>query len=210
MNDVRRKFKPITQVEQVELFELHRNKGSQKAYDAIFNSVTKFVVDSALRYKNQGVELADLIQAGNLGVHIAIRRFDPAVDIKFMSYAVGWILAEIRRELAEQSRFVKVNRGDAQKQYQVNRATQKLEQELCRIPTLEEISKRTKINMDELEVMQTLKAQPSMDDTITEGFKLSDTIEDNKFLKPDKNVVSLDNYRWKTHCGGLYKLPVAA
>jgi len=183
---IKKLYKPINKDEQFELFELYRNKGSKKAYNNIFYSALNFVISVAHKYKNQGVELEDLIQVGNVGLDTAIKRFDHTKDIKFISYAVNWIRQAMLQELAEQSRFVKITGAEANKQFNVNKVVQSLEQELLRTPTLEEIAKKSKISIDELKVMAILEPQRSLDaENPHTNQKLSDTLADNKFLSPE-------------------------
>jgi len=187
-NDIMAKYKPITKTEQFELFELLRNSNSKKAYNAIYYSALKFVLSVANRYKNQGVEFDDLVQAGNLGLDRAIKDFNHKKDIKFISYAVNWIRSEIFKEIAKSSRFLKTNTSDNTKAFRVKRAIQKLEHELMRTPEPEEVSERTGISLTELEVMRTLQPQASLDSQVTniDGFKLSDVLEDKSNLSPEE------------------------
>ena len=183
---IKKLYKPINKDEQFELFELYRNKGSKKAYNNIFYSALNFVISVAHKYKNQGVELEDLIQVGNVGLDTAIKRFDHNKNVKFISYAVNWIRQAMLQELAEQSRFVKITGAEANKQFNVNKVVQSLEQELLRTPTLEEIAKKSKISIDELKVMAILEPQRSLDaENPHTNQKLSDTLADNKFLSPE-------------------------
>ena len=74
----------------------------------------RFVVNVALKYRNQGVALADLISAGNIGLITATERFDETRGFKFISYAVWWIRQSILQTLAEQGRMIRlpINRLD--------------------------------------------------------------------------------------------------
>jgi len=193
--DIKRYYKPVTKEEQFELFELYRNKGSKKAYNNIYYSCLNFVLAVANRYKNQGVELEDLVQVGNMALHKSIERFDHIKyqHIKFISYAVNWIRQAMLTELAEQSRMLKIHTGVSNTEHQVRKAVQRLEHELMRTPTPEEVSKRTKIPEQTLEHMRVLQPQPSLDAAISgenENGRLIDTIEDDKFLSPENYILT--------------------
>jgi len=93
------KYELLTVEEEVELAELSKN-GDQKATERLIKANLRFVVSVAKQYLDPSVELQDLIQAGNLGIIEAARRFDPSRGFKFISYAVWWIRQSINVELA--------------------------------------------------------------------------------------------------------------
>src|SRR5881396_2126492 len=66
----------------------------------------RFVVSYAKRYRGHGVSFLDLIHEGNLGLIEAARRFDPARNVKFITYAVWWIRESMMHVLSEQVRAV--------------------------------------------------------------------------------------------------------
>lgn len=75
----------------------------------------KFVVHIARNYSGYGLPLADLIQEGNIGLMKAVRRFDPAANVRLISYAVHWIKAEIHEFVLRNWRMVKVATTKAQR-----------------------------------------------------------------------------------------------
>jgi RNA polymerase primary sigma factor len=64
----------------------------------------RFVVSYAKRYRGAGVPLLDLIHEGNLGLIEAARRFDPARNVKFITYAVWWVRQALMHAVADQTR----------------------------------------------------------------------------------------------------------
>src|SRR5262245_55896583 len=64
----------------------------------------RFVVSYAKRYRGHGVSFLDLIHEGNLGLIEAARRFDPARNVKFITYAVWWVREAMMHVLADQTR----------------------------------------------------------------------------------------------------------
>ncbi|HEY5086203.1 MAG TPA: sigma-70 family RNA polymerase sigma factor, partial [Gemmatimonadaceae bacterium] len=82
--------------------------GDEESMNQLVRANLRFVVSVAKKYQNQGVNLSDLINEGNLGLMRAAKRFDETKGIKFISYAVWWIRQAILQALAEQSRIVRV------------------------------------------------------------------------------------------------------
>lgn len=68
----------------------------------------RLVVAVAKRYANMGLELADLVQEGNLGLMQAVDRFNPELGVRFSTYAVWWIRQAITRALTSKSRTIRV------------------------------------------------------------------------------------------------------
>jgi RNA polymerase sigma-32 factor len=75
----------------------------------------RFVVHVARSYAGYGLPLADLIQEGNIGLMKAVKRFDPAVGVRLVSFAVHWIRAEIHEFILRNWRIVKVATTKAQR-----------------------------------------------------------------------------------------------
>jgi RNA polymerase primary sigma factor len=103
----------------------------------------KFVVSVCWNYRNQGLSMPDLINEGNLGLIKAARRFDETKQFKFISYAVWWIRQSILQALGEQSRLVKLPFSRIHNQSRITKAHAQLEQKLGRLPTLDELSEFT-------------------------------------------------------------------
>src|SRR5690606_21260957 len=75
----------------------------------------RFVVHIARGYAGYGLQLGDLIQEGNIGLMKAVRRFDPEVGVRLVSFAVHWIRAEIHEFVLRNWRLVKVATTKAQR-----------------------------------------------------------------------------------------------
>ncbi len=78
--------------------------GDEDALTHLVECNLRFVVSYAKRYREIGVPLLDLIHEGNLGLIEAARRFDPARNVKFITYAVWWVRQAIMHAVAEQTR----------------------------------------------------------------------------------------------------------
>ena len=166
--------------EEVELARRIR-EGDQKALEKLVNANLRFVVSVSKQYQNQGLTLGDLINEGNFGLIKAARRFDETRGFKFISYAVWWIRQSILQALADQSRIVRLPLNKVSSIGKIAAAAAKLEQELERPPTSEEIAKELDISVVEVEnAFKSSGRHLSIDAPLTEG-------EDNTLL------VILDN-----------------
>ena len=108
-------FQILSPEEEFELALRYREKGDIEAAHKLITSNLRFVVKIALEYKNYGVKLPDLIQEGNVGLMMAIKKFDPRKGYRFISYAVWWIRAYIQNFIIKSWSLVKIGTTQAQK-----------------------------------------------------------------------------------------------
>ena len=89
-------FKPLTKPVEMELWErLKVDPNDTMARDKLLTSNLKFVVNVASHYKGRGLSMSDLVAEGNVGLLKAYKKFDPAYNVKFISYSVHWIRQSI-------------------------------------------------------------------------------------------------------------------
>ncbi|TPW17989.1 MAG: RNA polymerase sigma-32 factor, partial [Halothiobacillaceae bacterium] len=94
--------------EERELAErLHKHNDLEAARRLVMAHL-RFVVYIARGYQGYGLAQSDLIQEGNIGLMKAVKRFDPAVNVRLISFAVHWIRAEIHEFVLRNWRIVKV------------------------------------------------------------------------------------------------------
>ena len=101
--------------EERELAERYRNERDLDAAWALVTAHLRFVVRIARGYEGYGLAQADLIQEGNVGLMKAVKRFDPGVGVRLVSFAVHWIRAEIHEFILRNWRIVKVATTKAQR-----------------------------------------------------------------------------------------------
>lgn len=125
-------------VDQNELAVLAKT-GNEAAKSQLLKLNEKFVAGVARQYIGQGLELADLIQEGYIGILKAIEKFDPKVGTKFLTYASWWIKQSILQALGEFNRHVRIpaNRISIIESYK--KQQNQLTQGLMREPSHEEI-----------------------------------------------------------------------
>jgi RNA polymerase sigma-32 factor len=91
------------------------NDGDLSAAQELIMSHLRFVIHVAKGYSGYGLPQADLIQEGNVGLMKAVKRFDPSVGVRLVSFAVHWIKAEIHEFVLRNWRIVKVATTKAQR-----------------------------------------------------------------------------------------------
>ncbi len=107
---------PVLPVEEErELARRFREQEDLEAARRLIMSQLRFVVHIARGYNGYGLQQADLIQEGNIGLMKAVKRFDPEVGVRLISFAVHWIRAEIHEFILRNWRIVKVATTKAQR-----------------------------------------------------------------------------------------------
>ena len=107
---------PILSAEQEkELAERYYYDEDLEAAKQLILSHMRFVIHIARGYLGYGLPLADLIQEGNIGLMKAVKRFDPNVGVRLVSFAVHWVKAEIHEYVLKNWRIVKVATTKAQR-----------------------------------------------------------------------------------------------
>jgi RNA polymerase sigma-32 factor len=101
--------------EERELATRLQNEGDLHAARQLVLSHLRFVVHVARGYSGYGLPQADLIQEGNIGLMKAVKRFDPSVNVRLVSFAVHWIRAEIHEYILRNWRIVKLATTKAQR-----------------------------------------------------------------------------------------------
>ena len=144
---------PVLSVDdEQELARRFRDGDDLAAARELVHSHLRFVVHVARGYNGYGLPLGDLIQEGNIGLMKAVKRFDPDVGVRLVSFAVHWIRAEMHEFILRNWRIVKVATTKAQRKLFFN-----LRKSKTRLGWLnaEEVSAVAKdLNVSEREVLE--------------------------------------------------------
>lgn len=105
----------LTADEERDLAERLHYKGEIEAAKGLILSHLRFVVHVARGYSGYGLPMADLVQEGNIGLMKAVKRFNPEVGVRLVSFAVHWIKAEIHEYVLRNWRIVKIATTKAQR-----------------------------------------------------------------------------------------------
>jgi RNA polymerase sigma-32 factor len=105
----------LTREDELELAtRFHRDSDLAAARQLVLSHL-RFVLHIARGYAGYGLPMGDLVQEGNVGLMKAVKRFDPAVGVRLVSFAVHWIRAEIHEYVLRNWRLVKVATTKAQR-----------------------------------------------------------------------------------------------
>jgi RNA polymerase sigma-32 factor len=108
-------FPLLTAEEEFKLATRYRKHNDREAAEELITSNLRFVVKVAFEYKTYGTKLLDLIQEGNIGLMMAVKKFNPYKGNRFISYAVWWIRAYIQNFIMKSWSLVKIGTTQAQK-----------------------------------------------------------------------------------------------
>ena len=197
---------PLLSHEQEYDLAVRAQRGDEKAREKLINSNLRFVVAVAKKYQGQGLPLEDLIDEGNIGLLIAMDKFEPDKGYHFISYAVWWIRQSIMKAICEKSRAVRLPLNRANELIQIQKAQKSLIHETGSSDvSIEEIAKAAGIDKTLVDELLSISRETvSFDTPVSNGnesstTKLGDFIEDEgygpeelamqKCLKEDINAV---------------------
>lgn len=157
--------------------------GDENATERLIESNLGLVRSIALRFRDRGVELEDLVQIGSIGMLKAIRSFDITKGTVFSTYAVPLIIGEIRRFIRDDG-LIKVSRIYKQQSAILNKEREKYISEFGQEPKIEELSSRCGLSVQEAIVAMEATCSVSSFSTALagddEGFTLEATLCDEK------------------------------
>lgn len=170
-------FPLLTHEEELELARRYRDHNDISAAHRLITSNLRFVVKVALEYKSYGVKLLDLIQEGNIGLMMAVKKFDPDKGIRFISYAIWWIRAFIQNFIIKTWSLVKIGTTQAQKKlfYKIGKVRKALESDLENDAKYEALAKDLDVHKEDIiEMEQRMAARDlSLDSPFDEGKELT-------------------------------------
>ncbi|MGD0744270.1 MAG: sigma-70 family RNA polymerase sigma factor [Verrucomicrobiota bacterium] len=166
-------------------------RGDKKAREQMIKANLRLVVKIARDYEGIGLPLLDLISEGNIGLMKAVERFDPRKGGKLSTYGSWWIKQSIKRALANQSKTIRLPVHLVDKISKMRRVGMKLQEELGREPTDEELAAELDMTPGRVRQMRLAAIRPaSLDAPIgdDESNNFSEVVEDENAATPYEDL----------------------
>ena len=163
----------------------------------------RLVVNIARGYTGKGLALQDLIEEGNLGLLRAVEGFDPNMNTRFSTYASYWIKQSIKRALVNTAKTIRIPAYMVELLAKWRRATNKLTDELGRVPTHEETARLLGLPKKKLSIIKkairVYNSAPQTDQA-DGSWSIDEMVEDGRARTPDVDMVESDDL---THVLGM-------
>jgi RNA polymerase primary sigma factor len=170
--------------------------GDGEARDRMVRANLRLVVNIARSYTGKGLGLQDLIEEGNLGLLRAVEGFDPDMNTRFSTYASYWIKQSIKRALVNTAKTIRIPAYMVELLAKWRRAMSKLQEELGRTPTQEEVARSLNLPKKKLAIIKkairVYNSAPQSDQTEA-GWSLDEMLMDGHTKTPDTEMVEADD-----------------
>jgi RNA polymerase primary sigma factor len=189
---------PLLTAEQEKQLARGIEEGDSEARDQMVRANLRLVVNIARGYAGRGLDLQDLIAEGNLGLLHAVERFDYTLNVRFSTYASYWIKEAIKRALTNTSKTIRIPGYMVQLLSEWRRATTRLQDELGRAPTHEEIADflgvpRKKLSIIE-KAIRVYNALPQTEQAEA-GWSMGNILVDDRAKAPDTAMAETEETR---------------
>ncbi|QJC29298.1 RNA polymerase sigma factor RpoH [Enterobacteriaceae endosymbiont of Plateumaris rustica] len=193
----------LTNQEEKELSEKLFYQGDISSAKKLILSHLRFVVHVAKKYSGYGLQLADLIQEGNIGLMKAVRRFNPKIGVRLVSFAVHWIKAEIHEYVLRNWRIVKVATTKAQRKLFFNLRKAKQRLGWFNMEEINMVAQELGVSIKDVKEMESRMSAQDMtfDLPIKNNIKNYKNINFTYFLKDKQSnfAADIEKNNWKDH-----------
>ena len=184
------RFDLLSAEEEHDLAIRHLRDGDMEAAHSLICANLRFVVKVANEYRGYGLRLLDLVQEGNIGLMLAVKKFDPARGTRLITYAVWWIRAYIQNYVMRSWSLVKIGTTQMQKKLFFKLAqTRNALRNLTGSEQIEDIARELDVNENVVtEMSQRMGSRDtSLDVELTEGegYTMLNTLADKKDNQED-------------------------
>jgi RNA polymerase primary sigma factor len=193
---------PLLKAEEEKQLAYRIEDGDSEARDHLVRANLRLVVNIARSYQGKGLALQDLIAEGNLGLLRAVEGYDPSMNTRFSTYASFWIKQSMKRAVVNTAKTVRLPAYMVQLLTEWRRAGARLQEELGRAATEEEIALRMKLPKKKLSIIKkairiyNAGPQGEVDDT---GWSIDDLAMDGVGHTPDAQMIRSDDLTQVLH-----------
>jgi RNA polymerase primary sigma factor len=189
------KFKLLTSKEEIELSNKIKD-GDKKAFDKLVSHNLRFVVYVANKYTNQGIELTDLISAGNIGLMRAAKDYKGEKGLRFTSYAMWWIRQMILKTLSTQTRLIYLPFNKVEESILLQKKIKKFESKNHRLPDENEMMKISGLSRNKIILLYNYNIDPiSLDETISFDNNEQNKIKFENLFATEPEDIFKDEYK---------------
>ena len=189
---------PLLTADQEKQLAYRIQDGDTEARDQMVRANLRLVVNIAREYTGKGLPLQDLIEEGNLGLLRAVEGFDPSMNTRFSTYASYWIKQSIKRALVNTAKTIRIPAYMVELLAKWRRTASRLQEELRRAPTPEEIARRLELPPKKLRIIKkaimVYSSNPQTDQG-DQGWTLGEMLMDDRVKPPDIEMIESDNLK---------------
>lgn len=176
----------LNQEQEQDLAKRYHEQGDLEAARQLVMSHLRFVLHIANSYRGYGLPQADIVQEGNIGLMKAVKRFNPNVGVRLVSFAIHWIKAEIHEYILKNWRIAKVATTKAQRKLFFNLRSMKKRLGWLNQDEVEKIADDLGVSQKEvLEMEQRLTRQDiafdAPDDNDDDNYSPATYLEDSRY-----------------------------
>jgi len=180
-----RRFRVLNESEERMYAQKFFEEKDLESAHTLITSNLRYVVKVASEYRHYGLKLLDLIQEGNIGLMMAVRKFNPYKGVRLISYAVWWIRAYIQKYIVSAWSLVKIGTTQAQRKlfYNLRKTKEAIQKMTGSDPDVSATAHLLQVSdQDVTDMEQRLKGEISLDGQIGENDKVTvlDTIPDDR------------------------------
>lgn len=173
----------LTQEEELALATRFQQEGDLRAAETLVLSNLRYVARIAHQYKGYGLAFADLVQEGSIGLMKAVKRFNPSVGVRLVTFAVHWIKSEIHDFVISNWRIVKIATTKAQRKLFFNLSKQKKEGRWFSQKEAQEVAEKLDVTPRDVQEME-LRVSAQAQDMAFDMTDDDDAQEENSAVAP--------------------------
>jgi RNA polymerase primary sigma factor len=193
---------PVLSADEEKRLAYRIQDGDISARDHMVRANLRLVVSLARKFTAKGLTLADLIAEGNLGLLRAVEAYDPTMNTRFSTYAAYWIRQAMKRAVINTARTIRVPAYMAQLLSEWRRAAARLEEEVGRPPSEQEVAAHMKLPKKKFNIikkaLRIYQSVPQAGSTAEEP-TLDELLSDHGAQAPSTTVAHSDELRQVLH-----------